>query len=100
MEIINVLLTTAARSGYGMEHGCSRIVCRMKLLTPGAFNNYSIDNISGGNGGLDMFDGYSTVEKYQSLSTPRQDGGTSLQREMILFKWCQPDLSTLLMEIQ
>lgn len=49
----------------------------MKLLSPGAFNSYAIDNISGGNGGLDMFDGYSNADKYLSLSTFRQDGGTS-----------------------
>ena len=66
------------RMGYAWSTDAAGLYAGMKLLTPGSFNNYSIDNISGGNGGLDMFDGYSTVEKYQSLSTPRQDGGTSL----------------------
>lgn len=65
------------KMGYAWSTDAAGLYAGMKLLTPGAFNNYSIDNISGGNGGLDMFDGYSNADKYLSLSTFRQDGGTS-----------------------
>ena len=63
--------------GYAWSTDVAGLYAGMKLLSPGAFNSYAIDNISGGNGGLDMFDGYSNADKYLSLSTFRQDGGTS-----------------------
>ena len=50
----------------------------IKLLTgsaPPVF--YSVDNISGGNGGVNLFDGYDTNEKFTTLSTNRYIGGTS-----------------------
>jgi hypothetical protein len=36
---------------------------------------YSIDNVSGGNGGIDMYNGYDGTDKYTSLSTSRLNAG-------------------------
>ncbi len=36
---------------------------------------YSIDNVSGGNGGVDMFNGFDTSDKYITLSTNRLNAG-------------------------
>ncbi|MGI8893386.1 MAG: S8/S53 family peptidase [Bacteroidia bacterium] len=56
----------------------------IKLLSPVPFVHYAIDNVSGGAGGINMFDGYSTPEKYQSLSTNRSSaGGTGVGNDVI-----------------
>lgn len=49
----------------------------VKLLTPTPFLNYSIDNLAGGGGGVDIATDYTTSEKYTTLSTNRAlAGGT------------------------
>lgn len=52
--------------------------CGIKLLTNNApVVHYAIDNVSGGGGGINIFDGFDTNEKYTALSTSRaQSGGT------------------------
>jgi len=47
----------------------------IKLLTAGGFNNYGIDNISGGSGGVDIYNGYSDAGKFTTLSTSRPTAG-------------------------
>jgi len=44
-------------------------------LTP--FNQYAVDNVTGGLGGLDLSNGFATDEKYQSMSLSRPDAGVS-----------------------
>lgn len=56
----------------------------IKLLTPGGFRHYAIDNVSGGGGGVNLFDGYDSGEKYTSLSTNRATaGGTGTGNDVI-----------------
>lgn len=66
------------KMGYAWSTDVSGLYAGMKLLSSGPFNNNSIDNITGGNGGLDLSDGFSNTEKYSALSTYRKDGGTSV----------------------
>jgi hypothetical protein len=47
------------------------------LSNTGGFNHYAIDNISGGAGGVDMFDGYDDADKYTTLSTNRAQSGVT-----------------------
>ncbi|MES2566026.1 MAG: S8/S53 family peptidase [Bacteroidota bacterium] len=50
----------------------------IKLLTSTAPPNfYAVDHLSGGNGGLDLVNGFNTKEKYLSLSTQRLAAGVS-----------------------
>lgn len=50
----------------------------IKLLTNTAPPNfYAVDHIAGGNGGLDLANGFDTKEKYLSLSTPRLAAGVA-----------------------
>jgi subtilisin family serine protease len=56
----------------------------IKLLTPGGFRHYAIDNVTGGGGGADLSDGYSDTEKYTSLSSNRATaGGTGAGNDVI-----------------
>lgn len=65
------------RMGYIYSTETGGFWAGIKLLTPGFATCYSIDNIQGGSGGINMFDGYSQAEKYQSLSVDRWDAGGS-----------------------
>lgn len=47
----------------------------IKLLTQGNWNHYAIDNVGTGSGGVNLSDGYSDSEKYQTLSTARATAG-------------------------
>lgn len=48
------------------------------MLTNSApVNHYAIDNVTGGGGGIDIYDGYSQAEKYTSMSTPRPIAGAT-----------------------
>ncbi|MBC7694331.1 MAG: S8 family peptidase [Burkholderiales bacterium] len=50
----------------------------IKLLTNTAAPNfYAVDHIAGGNGGLDLANGFDTKEKYLSLSTQRLAAGVA-----------------------
>jgi hypothetical protein len=61
--------------GYCYYSGANGTYCGIKLLSSGAFNHYAIDNTNGGNGGINMFDGYDNTEKYTTLSTSRNQAG-------------------------
>jgi len=65
----------ATRMGYCYSTQAAGLYAGIKLLTGGPFTHYAIDNISGGAGGINMFDGYSDAEKYTSLSTNRAQAG-------------------------
>ncbi|MFM7079412.1 MAG: T9SS type A sorting domain-containing protein, partial [Bacteroidota bacterium] len=55
----------------------------IKLLTNTPFKHYAVDNIAGG-GGANLSDGYSTSEKYTTLSTNRAtSGGTGTGNDVI-----------------
>lgn len=72
------------RMGYIWSTENDGLWAGIKLLSPGTANCYSIDNINGGSGGIDMFNGYSEAEKYQSLSSSRNDaGGTGTGNDVI-----------------
>lgn len=47
----------------------------IKVLTSGSIVNYCIDNVSGGGGGVDISNGYTTTEKFTTLSTNRLSAG-------------------------
>jgi serine protease len=50
----------------------------IKLLTSSAPPNfYGIDNVTGGGGGVDIYSGFSTLNKYKTLSTSRLSAGNT-----------------------
>lgn len=63
------------KMGYCWSTQASGLYSGVKLLTTGPFVHYAIDNITGGAGGVNMFDGYDTGEKYTTLSTNRATAG-------------------------
>jgi hypothetical protein len=66
------------RMGYCYCTNANGIYAGVKLLSNTPFNTYSIDNTNGGNGGVNLYDGYDNTEKYTTLSTARaQSGNTS-----------------------
>ncbi len=74
----------ALKMGYVYCTDVGGYYAGIKLLTNGAFSHYAIDNISGGGGGINMIDGMSESEKYQSLSSSRPAaGGTGTGNDVI-----------------
>lgn len=66
------------KMGYSFYTAPNGKYAGIKLLTDTAPPNfYAIDNVSGGNGGLDLLNGFDTKEKYLSLSTQRLTAGVS-----------------------
>jgi subtilisin family serine protease len=65
------------KMGYVWCTDANGLYAGTKVLTQTPFNHYAIDNISGGAGGINMFDGYDGSEKYQSLSSTRSTAGGS-----------------------
>lgn len=52
--------------------------CGVKVLTnTAAATCYSIDNVNGGNGGVDMYNGYDDADKFTTLSTNRAQAGNT-----------------------
>lgn len=67
---------SALRMGYVWCTNAAGKYCGIKLLTTSAGPvHYAIDNVSGGSGGVNMYDGWDTNEKYTTLSTNRQTAG-------------------------
>lgn len=69
----------ANKMGYVYHTATGGLYGGVKLLTNTApVVHYAIDNISGGAGGVDLFDnGFDATEKYTTLSTNRHTAGTS-----------------------
>lgn len=68
----------ANKMGYTFFTGSGGKYCGIKLLTSSApVNHYAIDNVSGGAGGVDIYDGYSQAEKYTTMSTARPVAGAT-----------------------
>ncbi|UPT65307.1 MAG: S8 family peptidase [Sphingobacteriales bacterium JAD_PAG50586_3] len=65
----------STRMGYSFSTENAGLYAAVKLLSPGVANVYDVDNVDGGNGGLNLIDGFDTNEKYTSLSTPREGAG-------------------------
>lgn len=66
------------KMGYSYYTGNNGIYAGIKLLTSSITPVfYAMDNVSGGNGGVDASNGISTKEKYLTLSTNRLNAGTS-----------------------
>lgn len=74
------------KSAYDAAHSMGYSWCTdaggkyagIKLLSDHApANFYALDNVPGGGGGYDMSGGFSTHDKYKTLSTPRLSGGNT-----------------------
>jgi len=63
------------KMGYAFNTDQNGLYAGIKVLTPGPFMHYAIDNISGGAGGVNMSDGFSKSEKYTTLNTNRAQAG-------------------------
>jgi serine protease len=62
--------------GYVFNTANNGLYAGVKVLSASApATAYSIDNVSGGNGGIDMYNGYDGTDKYTSLSTSRLNAG-------------------------
>jgi serine protease len=62
------------KMGYIFSTQTNGLYAGIKVLTPTPFVHYAIDNVAG-QGGINMTDGYSTSEKYVTLSTNRSAAG-------------------------
>jgi hypothetical protein len=68
----------ANRMGYAYCTNAGGKYCGIELLTTSApVVHYGIDNVSGGAGGVNIYDGYTDGEKYTTLSTNRQQAGVT-----------------------
>lgn len=78
---LNKAATDATRNlGYVYyDDGSTSMFAGTQLLYPFAgFSHYGFDHTTGGAGGIDVTDDYTTSEKYTSLSTQRQTAGGAL----------------------
>ncbi len=60
---------------YSYNPDAPGVYLGIKLLSSTSANCYNFDVVAGGNGGVDLTDGFSGIEKYTSLSTPRLSAG-------------------------
>jgi serine protease len=67
------------RLGYVYSTGAVRLTAGIQALSDFAFNSYMIDNVSGGYGGIDMYDeeDYSSRRKYKSMNVNRFTAGAA-----------------------
>ncbi len=61
--------------GYGFCSEDITLYAGVKVLSNGNFFHYAMDNLSGGNGGVNLFDGFTKLEKYTTLSNSRPQAG-------------------------
>jgi subtilisin family serine protease len=72
------------KMGYVWCTNANGYYAGIKLLTQGLWNHYAIDNVGTGSGGVNLSDGYSSPEKFTTLSTPRATaGGTGAGNDVI-----------------
>lgn len=62
------------KMGYCYNTAVNGYYAGIKVLTPTPFIHFATDN-DGGNGGISNYDGFSTAEKYQTLSTNHATAG-------------------------
>ncbi|MCI5056696.1 MAG: S8 family peptidase [Flavobacteriales bacterium] len=66
----------ARKLGYCYHNNNNGFYAGTQLLTSNApFIHYAVDHVTGGGGGLDLSDGYTTQEKYTSMSVNRLSAG-------------------------
>jgi hypothetical protein len=66
----------ANKLGYVFNTANNGLYAGVKVLSATAqATAYSIDIVSGGNGGIDMYNGFDSADKYTSLSTNRLNAG-------------------------
>jgi len=65
----------ARKMGFVRSLESDSTYAAIKLLTNGTAVNYCLDNVSGGAGGVDISNGYTTAEKYTTLSTNKLTAG-------------------------
>lgn len=63
------------RLGYCWSTDVGGLYAGVKVLTSATHKIYSIDNVTGGSGGLDITADYTSAEKFTSLSTNRNTAG-------------------------
>ena len=63
------------KMGYVHSLEPDTIYAAIKLLSASTVYNYSIDYVSGGAGGIDMNGGFTTVEKFTTISSNRLSAG-------------------------
>lgn len=77
----------ANKLGYVYSTVGTKLHGGIRLLTPGSFIHYAIDNLAGGGGGVDIqdkTDKFSTAEKFTTLSTTRASaGGTTVGNDVL-----------------
>ena len=61
--------------GYCYNTNNGGFYAGVQLLSDGPFIHYAVDHVNGGGGGEDLSDGYTTQEKYNTMSTTREDAG-------------------------
>jgi serine protease len=66
---------TAGKLGYVYSTAARGTYAGIRVLTKTPFRHYAFDNTPGGGGGLDITDGFSSREKYISLSGSRAKAG-------------------------
>lgn len=71
----NAGFDAARKMGYVYSLDVDTHYAAIKVLTGGSVVNYSLDNVSGGAGGVDISNGYTTDEKFTTLSTSRLSAG-------------------------
>lgn len=72
------------KMGYSWCTDAGGYYAGIKLLTSGPFNFYGIDNVGTGNGGVNLSDGFTSAEKFTTLSTSRVSaGGTGTGNDVI-----------------
>lgn len=69
----------ALKLGYVFSTEANGLYAGVKLLTAGPWKHYALDNITGGAGGVNMYDDYLSNEKYTTLSTNRAAAGIAGQ---------------------
>lgn len=63
------------KMGFARSKDADSTYGAIKVLSDGIFVNYSLDNVSGGAGGVDISDGFTTAEKYTTLSSQKSSAG-------------------------
>lgn len=71
------LYSTENKVVYSQSTNMSSGLFGVSSLLPGEPNVYCFDNVVGGNGGIDLYNSFTTQEKFLALKGGRLDAGTS-----------------------